>query len=195
MGKKKPLKKFAQVKKIISPADPRLKSTQAKEKQKREQAEKEQVRQVQPVASSMFFKYNTALIPPYRVLVDTNFINFSIKNKLDLIQAMMDCLYAEAIPCITDCVIGELEKMGAAYRVALRVARDPRFEKLPCMHRGTYADDCLVQRVTQHRCFIVATCDKGLKQRLRKIPGVPIMYVSGHKYNIEQLPEAYGVLF
>jgi U3 small nucleolar RNA-associated protein 24 len=143
----------------------------------------------------MFFKYNTALIPPYRVLVDTNFVNFSIKNKLDLVQAMMDCLYAEAIPCITDCVIGELEKMGSSYRVALRVARDPRFERLPCTHKGTYADDCMVHRVTQHRCYIVATCDKGLKQRLRKIPGVPIMYVSGHKYNIEQLPEAYGVMF
>ena len=195
MGKKKTIKKFAQVKKIISPSDPRLKSTQEKEKKKRDADEKAQVREVTPVASSMFFKYNTALIPPYRVLVDTNFINFSIKNKLDLIQAMMDCLYAEAIPCISDCVIGELEKMGSSYRVALRVARDPRFERLPCMHKGTYADDCLVQRVTQHRCYIVATCDKGLKQRLRKIPGVPIMYVAGHKYNIEQLPEAYGVMF
>lgn len=28
-----------------------------------------------------------------------------------------------------------------------RVAKDPRFERLPCTHKGTYADDCLVQRV------------------------------------------------
>jgi len=33
--------------------------------------------------------------PPYHILVDTNFINFSIQNKLDLIQSMMDCLYAK----------------------------------------------------------------------------------------------------
>jgi hypothetical protein len=32
-------------------------------------------------ASALFFTHNTALGPPYRVLVDTNFINFSIKNK------------------------------------------------------------------------------------------------------------------
>ncbi|PWZ04252.1 hypothetical protein Zm00014a_027295 [Zea mays] len=32
--------------------------------------------------------------PPYRVIVDTNFINFSIQNKLDLEKGMMDCLYA-----------------------------------------------------------------------------------------------------
>jgi hypothetical protein len=55
----------------------------------------------------------------------------------------------KGVPCITDCVLAELEKLGVKYRMALRVARDPRFERLPCSHKGTYADDCLVQRVTQ----------------------------------------------
>ena len=46
-------------------------------------------------SSALFFKYNTQLGPPYHILVDTNFINFSIKNKLDIVQSMMDCLYAK----------------------------------------------------------------------------------------------------
>jgi hypothetical protein len=46
-------------------------------------------------SSALFFKYNEQLGPPYHVLIDTNFINFSIKNKLDIIQSMMDCLYAK----------------------------------------------------------------------------------------------------
>lgn len=46
-------------------------------------------------SSAMFFKYNTQLGPPYHIIVDTNFINFSIKNKLEIIQSMMDCLYAK----------------------------------------------------------------------------------------------------
>lgn len=45
--------------------------------------------------SCLFFQYNTQLGPPYYILVDTNFINFSIKAKLDMVQAMMDCLYAK----------------------------------------------------------------------------------------------------
>lgn len=45
--------------------------------------------------SSLFFSHNTALVPPYRVLVDTNFINFSLQNKLELMSGMMDCLYAK----------------------------------------------------------------------------------------------------
>ena len=88
------------------------------------------------------------------------------------------------------------------------------------MHKGTYADDCLVNRVTQvrmhrnlciitiassfqyqmsqlppllqHKCYIVATCDRDLKRRLRKIPGVPIMYVSQHRYTVEQMPDDSG---
>lgn len=34
---------------------------------------------VKQVPTSMFFAHNTALGPPYHVLIDTNFINFSIK--------------------------------------------------------------------------------------------------------------------
>ena len=47
------------------------------------------------VASSLFLQHNTALVPPYRVLIDTNFINFSLQNKLELVSGMMDCLYAK----------------------------------------------------------------------------------------------------
>ena len=36
---------------------------------------------------------------------------------------MMDCLYAECTPMMTDCVMAELEKLGAKYRVALKVAK------------------------------------------------------------------------
>jgi U3 small nucleolar RNA-associated protein 24 len=145
---------------------------------------------VDKTPSSLYFKWNSALGPPYQVLLDTNFINFSIKNKIDVVQGMLDCLLAECVPCVTDCVLAELEKLGAKYRVALRVAKDPRFERLPCAHTGTYADDCLVDRVRAHRCYLVATCDRDLRRRVRKIPGVPIMYVQARKYTVERLPEA-----
>ena len=148
------------------------------------------VKHITQVPTGQFFTHNSSLGPPYRVLVDTNFINFSIKNKLDLVKGMMDCLYAPCTPCITDCVMAELEKLGTKYRVSLRVAKDPRVERIPCTHSGTYADDCLCDRVQQHKCYIVATCDKDLRRRLRKIPGVPIMFITRHQYNIERLPEA-----
>jgi U3 small nucleolar RNA-associated protein 24 len=65
----------------------------------------------------------------------------------------MSCLLASVKIVITDCVmagmhtqptsnlliadrLAELEKLGARYRLALRVARDPRWERLRCDHKG-----------------------------------------------------------
>lgn len=190
MGKAKKTRKFAQMKRMLTPASLRQHKQDVLNAGKKDPEKEKLPRNIPNVSSALFFKYNTALGPPYQVLVDTNFINFSIQNKLDLEKAMMDCLYAKCTPCITDCVMAELEKLGQKYRVALRIAKDPRFEQLPCTHKGTYADDCIVERVTQHKCYIVATCDRDLKRRIRKIPGVPIMYIAQHRYSIERLPEA-----
>lgn len=43
------------------------------------QAKEAETNHVKQVPTSMFFAHNTALGPPYHVLIDTNFINFSIK--------------------------------------------------------------------------------------------------------------------
>lgn len=67
---------------------------------------------------------------------------------------------------ILDSVMAELEKLGPKYRVALRMAKDPRFLRMTgYITKGTYADDDIVEMVKQHRCFIVATCDKDLRRR------------------------------
>jgi len=176
---------------MLNPKDQRLKVVQERKAKKKKQRthEGQLVKEVKKTPSELFFKYNSSLGPPYHILVDTNFINFAIQNKLDVFTSFMDCLLAKCVPIITDCVMAELEKLGPKYRVALRIAKDPRFERLPCQHKGTYADDCLVNRVNQHRCYIVATCDKDLKRRIRKIPGVPIMYISQRRFSIERFPD------
>ncbi len=158
-------------------------------KEEKDTFEGRNIHRHQTANSAMFFSYNTSLGPPYRILIDTNFINFSIQNKLDIFTSLMDCLLAKCIPIITDCVMAELEKLGSRYHVALRIAKDPRFERYPCSHKGTYADDCICNRVTQHKCYIVATCDRDLKRRIRKIPGVPIMYISQRRFSIERFPD------
>lgn len=94
----------------------------------------------------------------------------------------------DVVKSVTDCVMAELEKLGGKYKIALRLAKDPRFERIPCNCGKNYADDCLTNMVTQWRCFIVATCDKELRARIRKIPGVPCMYISGYKFTVERMP-------
>ncbi|KAI4850176.1 Fcf1-domain-containing protein [Aureobasidium sp. EXF-8845] len=191
MGVQKKTRKFAQVKRVIGQRDARLKKNQvtgADDKPKK--PAEEVVRDIPQAPSSMFFQHNTALQPPYSVLVDTNFLSHTVHNKLELLPSLMDCLYATCRPIITSCVMAELEKLGQKYRIALKIARDERWERLQCSHKGTYADDCIVDRVLKHRIYLVATNDRDLKRRLRKIPGVPIINVAKGKYVIERLPDA-----
>jgi U3 small nucleolar RNA-associated protein 24 len=195
MGKNRlKTKQFAAVKRMINPKEIAKRKDDGKGgKKTRFMDDQVKVKHVETQSAALFGKFNSQLKPPYNVIIDTNFINFSIKNKIDIVKGMMDCLYAQCTPHITDCVMAELEKLGQKYRVALRIAKDPRFERLPCQHRGTYADDCICERVKAHRCYIVATCDTDLKRRIRKIPGVPIMCLGNHKYTVERLPEAGGI--
>lgn len=90
--------KVAKLKRIISAKDNRVKKAAQP---------KPVTRNLQQQASNLFFSHNK-LTPPFSVLIDTNFINFSLQNKLNIEQAMMDCLYAKCVPHVTDCVIAEL---------------------------------------------------------------------------------------
>lgn len=136
------------------------------------------------------FRINYVFTPPYNVLIDTNFINFCIKRKLDLRTELLNCLLSNTELLVTDCVIGELEKLGRIYRVALAMVKKPEFRRLECDHSGTYVDDCLVRRVRASRCYILATCDTELKNSIRKIQGVPLLYIQGKKFVVERLPNA-----
>ncbi|KAK9463797.1 Fcf1-domain-containing protein [Lipomyces oligophaga] len=190
MGKAKKTRKFAQMKRIVSSKETAKKKQITPEPEKKKK-DIELIKDIPQMSSAMFFQFNQSLSPPYQVLIDTNFLNFSIQKKVDLFRGLMDALYAKCIPIITDCVMAELEKLGPRYRIALRIAKDEQVERISCSHKGTYADDCLVQRVMQHKCYIVATNDADLKRRIRKIPGVPLLSVGSHSYVVERLPDVF----
>ena len=71
------------------------------------------------------------------------------------------------IPYIPDCVLGELEKMGQRFKLALKIIKDNRFQRLNCSHKGIYADDCIVQRVTQASLLLgcVQECQKSCQKK------------------------------
>ena len=128
--------KCSLMKKMISPKDPRLKSNiDAAEKAKVEKKKEEEAQRVPHYSSSLFFTYNMNLGPPFRILMDTNFINFSVRKKQDIIENAVNCLYAKCIPYVTECVVGELERLGRKYRIALKVLKDPRIKVLTCLHK------------------------------------------------------------
>ena len=82
MPKRKKTRKFGEVKRRISPKDARLKQNKEKLDNKNKKRKMKKVRNVVQVPTAMFFKHNTQLGPPYRIIVDTNFINFSVRTFL-----------------------------------------------------------------------------------------------------------------
>lgn len=107
MGVSKKTRKFGAVKRIIGQRDARLRQDNRDVDQKKKDTERI-VREIPQVSSSLFFQYNTALKPPYSVLIDTNFLSHTVQRKLPLLESMMDTLYAKCIPVITSCVVSTL---------------------------------------------------------------------------------------
>lgn len=155
------------------------------QRQKDEEVQKEEESSVSTVDQERASLY-TAIKPPYKVILDTNFINDSIRRKLNLEEALSECLDANVELFVPECVIAELEKLGRIYRVAITTIKNLRVTELKCLHKGTYADNCILDRVTEFKCYIVATSDTNLRQRIKKKTGVPIVFFRGHKCVVER---------
>ena len=124
---------------------------------------------------------NSAIRPPYQVILDTNFINDCIRKKIDMRAVLSECLDGEVKLLIPECVYGELEKLGRVHRLALNMIKNEETTTLKCQHKGTYADDCIISRVKEFKCYVVATSDTCLRQRIKKQPCVPVVYFRGHR--------------
>jgi U3 small nucleolar RNA-associated protein 24 len=153
---------------------------------RKKKEEVEVVENEDPKFSSQFI-LNHHMRPPYLVLLDTNFVNDSVRKKFDLEAVLMRTLNASMRMCVTDCVVAELERLGRVYRVALSIVKSSKVQRLVCDHRGTYADDCILNRVSVHRCYVVATSDTALRQRIKAVPGVPLVTYRGHRCIAERL--------
>ena len=125
--------------------------------------------------------------PPFVILLDTNFIYFSLKNKINLLEGLLNCLCALYIPDVTRCVIMELEKLGIRFRLALKCIRDDKIIKFECNHSSNiiYADDCIYNTAKNYKCFIIATCDKDLKRRIRNGLGRTLISIKKKKFCLE----------
>ena len=105
MGKANKTRKFAKVKRMMKPSDPRTKvesklvdktnREEEKKQTKRSKLTKMEIKKIEKERVALFFSHNKELGPPYQVLLDTNFINFSIQYKLDIVKEMMNALLAK----------------------------------------------------------------------------------------------------
>mmetsp|Transcript_48482 Transcript_48482/g.121051 ORF Transcript_48482/g.121051 Transcript_48482/m.121051 type:complete len:147 (-) Transcript_48482:1423-1863(-) len=131
-----------------------------------------------------YLKSKKIINPPFFILVDTNFIYFTLKNKIDLFSGFSECFLGKTVVCVSNCVLLELEKLGQKFKLALKCLRDLRIQKIHCAHPSNivYADDCICETIKTFHPLFVATCDKALKQRIKKISSIPIVSIKKKKF-------------
>nr|UXY86846.1 pre-rRNA processing protein, FCF1 [Cryptomonas paramecium] len=132
-------------------------------------------------------KFNVISTSPYLIILDTNFIYFSLKNKINLFQGLSACLSSLYIPFIPECVASEIRKLGPKFKTALECIKDRRIVKYKCNHlyKTIYADNCIENIVKHFKCFMVATCDLKLKKRLRTLSKLPIISIRKKSFFLE----------
>lgn len=168
-------KTFAKKKLIKIQIDKKLQLNEIKIKKKEEKIELLKIKKFNE-------KKTIILKSPYQILLDTNFLIHCIKKKLSLNLLTTSTFLSNVTLNVPECVFGELEKMKNF--LAIKVLKSFNFNKLICDHKGTYVDDCLLNRTKINTCYIVATSDRELRNKLKN-QNTPIVFIRGFKFQVE----------
>ncbi|KAJ8495882.1 hypothetical protein ONZ51_g1495 [Trametes cubensis] len=116
---------------------------------------------------------------PYQVLVDSHMCKEAVAHKIELVKQLGIVLQGTVKPMITQCCIHELYLQGQEQQPAVDLAKT--FERRKCNHREAIpGDDCIssvVGETNKHR-YVIASQSHELRQKLRAIPGVPIVHMN-----------------
>lgn len=136
-------------------------------------------RQKQAKKTINFYKYNFSFREPFQILIDGTFCQAALKNKIQIKEQMPKYLMGEIQLCTTSCALKELETLGKELYGAKLILQ--RFQVRKCAHvkNPVPASECLLSMLeeTNPHHYFVATQDHGVTAGLKKIPGVPLLYI------------------
>ncbi|XP_071754514.1 rRNA-processing protein UTP23 homolog [Centroberyx gerrardi] len=136
-------------------------------------------RQKQAKKTISFYKYNFSFRQPFQILIDGTFCQAALKNKIQIKEQMPKYLMGEVQLCTTHCAMKELESLGKELYGAKIILQ--RFQVRNCKHfkSPVSASECLLSMLeeTNPHHYFVATQDHELTAGLKKIPGVPLLYI------------------
>ncbi|KAK3134285.1 hypothetical protein QOZ80_6AG0547270 [Eleusine coracana subsp. coracana] len=127
---------------------------------------------------------------PYKVLIDGTFVHHLLTQRLlPADEALRDLLSASRTPALytSKCILAELRRLGKSHADAFDAASLLATTK--CEHEKVVsAVSCVLSLVgdknPEH--FFVATQDAELREKLREIPGAPVIYGLKNSLFIEQ---------
>jgi len=126
------------------------------------------------------YQHSFGFREPYQIIVDGNFIKVAQNSRLDYKSMLQETVVGKTRIMTTNCVINELRTLGEDFMGAALAAK--RLEKRRCTHGGNpvNAADCIKEIIgdTNQFNYCVATQDLSLRDYLRRIPGIPLIYIN-----------------
>ncbi|XP_037650002.1 rRNA-processing protein UTP23 homolog [Sebastes umbrosus] len=136
-------------------------------------------RQKQAKKTISFYKYNFSFREPFQILIDGTFCQAALKNKIQIKEQMPKYLMGEVQLCTTNCALKELETLGKELYGAKIILQRFQSRRCPHLKEPVPASECLLSMLgdTNPHHYFVATQDHALTAGLKKIPGVPLLYI------------------
>ncbi|KAG2198059.1 hypothetical protein INT47_011894 [Mucor saturninus] len=131
--------------------------------------------------------------PPYQILLDGDFCKAALEKQIYIKDELPVLMTGLTRLVVTDCILQDIKGRGHDFTSAFILAK--RFETRRCPHKEKVVSsyDCIRDLVgaENHQHFCVATQNPKLKDRMRKIPGVPLIYVNvkGNGLGLEPMTE------
>ncbi|KZC10883.1 rRNA-processing protein UTP23 like protein, partial [Dufourea novaeangliae] len=137
-----------------------------------------------------FFINNFKFRPPFQILIDGTFAFAALENKFNIQDQLSKYFQAEVKLLTTPCIILETEKLGSfskAVTGAMQIVKQYPIHKCGHEKHSITGTQCLQSMIGTNNSsrYIIATQDRELQGILRKIPGIPIIYLHGKAPTLE----------
>ncbi|OQR85354.1 rRNA-processing protein [Achlya hypogyna] len=138
------------------------------------------------------FQFLCGIKPPYKVLLDGNFIAMCLKMNVDIATRVPKFLQTDkCIFMVTAAAVNELKVLGAADKdmlAAWNLAKT--FQTVDGSGDDVTAAMLAAVGERNERKYIVATQETELRAALRRVPGVPLIYLNRSVLVFEDMSEA-----
>ena len=142
-----------------------------------------------------FYKHNFGHFPPYQMLLDGTFAMACLKMQINIKEQMPKYIGQEVKILTTKCAIAEAEKLGPELFGATKILKQFAIHKCGHEEEPQPALKCLrsmVKEENSQRYFIV-TQDSYLREKVRKIPGTPEIYLHHKALTLEKPSETSNI--
>ncbi|PRW50990.1 rRNA-processing UTP23-like protein [Chlorella sorokiniana] len=134
-----------------------------------------------------FYRITHGFRPPYKVLLDGNFVHALDQMKKGESKDLIGRLLGDAVKCYTTpCVQAELKKLGKDFSAARQLLK--RYPLHKCGHEDKCsAADCLKAQLGDKNGehFFVATQDRALQRACMAVPGGAVLFASVNGVHLE----------